>query len=274
MPTIRTLSATIALTLSLLADIATAADFTFAVPPRESTAKAQEVYGPIADYLSKVTGAKFTLRYTDNWLTYQSDMLKDAYDIVFDGPSFIGWRMAKLNHVPVAKLQGNLAFVVIARSDNAKVKDLKDLAGRTVCGFAPPNLATLTMYVQFDNPARQPRVREVKNFREAFEGVLSRACDGAVLQTGLYDKFNEGVAKDQTAVLYKSKPVPNQGFSIGPRIPPDMRDKIAKALLAPEGQAAAQLLRKEFGGKELIAATPQEYEGLGRLLKDVWGFNL
>ena len=266
--------AAVLLALSVAAE-AVAAEYVFAVPPRESEQKARETYQPIVDYLNKVTGAKFKLRYTDNWLTYQSDMRKDAYDLVFDGPQFIGWRMAKLQHSPIAKLQGNLVFVVIARNDNAKVKELKDLAGRPVCGFAPPNLATLTMYVQFDNPARQPSVREVRqNFKEAYEKVLSKECDGGVLQVAIYDKLNDGPTKDATQVLFKSKPVPNQGFSAGTRIPADVQKKIADALVSPEGQAATAKLRAEFGNKDMVAATVPEYEGLGKLLKDVWGFSL
>lgn len=266
--------AAVSLALTIAAE-AVAAEYVFAVPPRESEQKARETYQPIADFLGKVTGAKFTLRYTDNWLTYQSDMRKDVYDFVFDGPQFIGWRMAKLQHAPIAKLQGNLVFVVIARSDNTKVKELKDLAGRSVCGFAPPNLATLTMYVPFTNPSRQPMVREVRqSFKEAYEKVVSKECEGGVLQVAIYDKLNDGPTKDTTQILYKSKPVPNQGFSAGPRIPADMQMKITEALLSPEGQLATAKLRGEFGNKDIMPATPGEYDGLGKLLKDAWGFSL
>lgn len=255
--------------------IVTAADLVFAVPPRESEQKAREVYQPIADYMSKVIGQKVVLRYTDNWLTYQSDMLKDTYDIVFDGPSFLGWRIAKLQHVPLARLQGNLVFAIIARKDNVKVTELKDLAGRTVCGFAPPNLATLTMYTQFANPARQPLVQEVSGgFKGAYDGVVAKKCEGGVLQAALYEKFNQGPSKDATQILYKSKPVPNQGFSAGKRVPADMQKKLSEALVSADGQAATAKLRAEFGNKDIVPATAQEFEGLGLLMKDVWGFAL
>lgn len=255
--------------------VAAAADLVFAVPPRESEQKAREVYQPIADFMSKVAGKKVVLRYTDNWLTYQSDMLKDSYDIVFDGPAFIGWRMAKLQHVPLARLQGNLVFTVIARKDNANITQLKDLAGRPVCAFAPPNLATLTMYTQFENPARQPLVQEVTGgFKGAYEGVVAKKCDGGVLQAALYEKFNQGPSKDTTQILYKSKPMPNQGFSAGKRVSDDVKKKLASALVSAEGQAATAKLRAEFGNKDMVPATTQEFEGLGVLMKDVWGFSL
>lgn len=271
----QSLAAVAALVLSTHGAIAAAADLIFAVPPRESEQKAREVYQPIADFMSKVTGQKVVLRYTNNWLTYQSDMLKDTYDIVFDGPSFIGWRMAKLQHVPLARLQGNLVFAVISRKDNTKVAHIKDLAGRTVCGFAPPNLATLTMYTQFENPARQPLVQEVTGgFKGSYDGVVSKKCEGGVLQAALYEKFNQGPSKDSTHILYKSKPVPNQGFTAGKRVPIDIQKKLAEALVSADGQAATAKLRADFGNKDMAPATAQEYEGLGVLMKDVWGFAL
>jgi len=41
----------------------------FTAPPRESAAKAKEVYQPIAGFLSQVAGQKVVFRYADNWLT-------------------------------------------------------------------------------------------------------------------------------------------------------------------------------------------------------------
>lgn len=249
-------------------------EYVFAAPPRESIEKERIIYQPIVDLISKATGEKFVFRYTDNWLTYDTNMQKDQYDVVFDGPHFIGWRMAKLGHTPLVRLAGNLSFVLIARNDNPRVKDLRDLAGRSICGFAPPNLATLTLYGQFDNPARQPRVVEIKKgFKESFDGVISKRCDGGVLQATLYGKFNEGPHKGQTRVLFKSAPVPNQGFSAGKRIPPEIQRKIAQALLSPEGQVATKGLREAFK-EDLAEASREEYQGLGVLLKDVWGFAL
>ena len=248
------------------------ADFIFTSPPRESRAKGIEVYQPIADYLSKVTGQKVIYQYPDNWLTYQQDMRKDVYDIVFDGPAFIGWRETKLHHVPLVKVPGKLSFVVIIKPDQNKVQQLKDLAGRTICAFPPPNLATLTVLVEFDNPARQPLIMETSSFAGAYQGVASGKCAAGIMQTKVYEKLatQHGAMK----VLFTSQPVPNQGFTAGPRVPPEMKEKIVKALLSPEGTAAARKLLDEFKMKHFEPATKEEYAGLGKLLRDVWGFEL
>jgi ABC-type phosphate/phosphonate transport system substrate-binding protein len=245
--------------------------FVFAFPPREGEAKAVEVYQPIADYLSRVTGQKFQIRYTDNWLSYQSDMQKGLYDLVFDGPQFIGWRMAKQQHHPLARLESDLKFAVVKRKDNTSIKQIKDLAGHKVCGMSPPNLATLTLFEQFDNPVRQPYLMRSQSFKESFEDMVAGRCDAAVVQAAMVAKFD---TKQQTETIFTSRPLPNQGFSAGPRIPPATQEQIMKALASADGQAAAAKLRSEYGNKKLVPASSYEYQGLGTLLKDVWGFNL
>lgn len=247
-------------------------ELVFTSPPRESRAKGQEVYQPIADFLTQATGTKFVYRYPDNWLSYQSEMRKDVYDLVFDGPSFVGWRMAKQQHVPLLKVPGNLMFVVIVRKDNQKITRLKSLAGHIVCGFAPPNLATLTVLYEFDNPVRQPMIVEVKGFRAAYDGVVNKKCVGGMLQARLFEEYNKDA--QETRVVFKSAPLPNQALSAGPRIPPVLRDKIIEALLSPAGKVATQKLREEFKGQDLMLAKPEEYQGLGRLMRDVYGFNI
>ena len=79
-------------------------EFVFSSPPRGSAAEETAYFQPIAEYLTRVTGKKFVYKYSDNWLSYQSEMQKDLYDIVFDKPHFVSWRSTKLRHVPMVKL--------------------------------------------------------------------------------------------------------------------------------------------------------------------------
>lgn len=246
-------------------------EYIFSAPPRETGENETEVYQPIADYLSRVIGKKIVYKHSDNWLSYQDGMRKGTYDIVFDGPHFVSWRMARLKHVPVAKLPGNLAFVVAVRKDNNRINEIKDLAGRSVCGMAPPNLATLTLYGQFNNPSRQPLITEVQSFELAYQGVVSGKCAAVVMRDKLLDKLNKD--KDSVRVIFRSPGVPNQAFSAGPRFSTEDRNKIVGALLSPD---ARKQLPQFFGryskDKDLIPAEDAEFRDLLILLKDSWGF--
>lgn len=245
--------------------------YVFAFPPRDAAVMAKETYEPIAALLSRAIGKPITVRYTDNWLTYQKDMKADAHDLVFDAPAFIGWRVAKFGHVPLVKLQGELMFSVIAKKDEPRIKEIKDLAGRQVCAFPPPNMATLFFYSQFNNPARQPIIAPITNFKEAYQGLMSKRCQAAVIPKVMVAKLDQA---NLTRVIYQSDRYPNPGFSASTRIPPELREKITIALLSPEGAAATAKLRAAFAGLDLTGVTGHEYDNLGLLLRDIWGLEL
>lgn len=248
------------------------ADLTFTSAPRDSEQKETQIYQPVVDLLTKATGQKVRFLYGDNYLVYQSEMRKGTYDIVFDGPHFVSWRMSKLQHVPLVKFPGNLAFVVIVQKSSAKLNSLKDLAGRTLCAFPPPNLATLAVQFEFENPARQPMLLETETFPQSYKNMLAGKCVGAILQKKLFETLDKD--KQAAKVIFTSKPYPNQAFSAGPKVTPEMRERIVKALLSPEGAAATQTMRDIYKAQSIVPATVEEFQGLGVLLRDVWGFGL
>ncbi len=247
------------------------AELILTAPPREAAGKGAESYDGIADFLTKIIGEKVTYSNPTNWLTYQSSMHKGAYDIVFDGPAFVAWRMLKLQHVPLVKLPGQLSFVVVVKKEDTRINNMADLAGRTVCGLAPPNLATLIMQYEFPNPARQPLIVATKNFKESYAGVVNGKCLAAVINAKVYAGLE--AQSHATRVIFTSKAFSNQAITVGPKISPEMRAKITQALLSPAGTAASLSVLERFKAAAWMPAKPEEYEGLQVLLKDVWGFN-
>lgn len=242
----------------------------FSAPPRGAAAQEREVYEPIARYLSQVTGKDIVYKHPGNWLNYQNQMQQGKYDLVFDGPHFIGWRMAKVGHHPLARLPGELSFVVVTRNNDTS---FGDLAGRRVCGLAPPNLATLTLYNQFPNPLRQPQIKEVKGFALAFEGVKNQKCDAAVMRDKMYTKLaNSSDFKGK--VIWSSQGISNQGFSAGPRFNEQEKKLITDALMSVKAQQPLEKFFNRFSKKnrKMLRASAGEYIGLGSLLRDVWGF--
>jgi len=255
---------------SLLCLLPARADLIFTSAPRDAKEKEEVTYRPLTDFLTRVIGQKVTFRYGDNFLVYQSEMRKGTYDIIFDGPHFVGWRMDKLGHVPLVKFPGNLVFVLAVKKDRTNINSIKDMAGRTVCAFPSPNLATLTVLDIFDNPARQPLILESTSFPGSYKNMMAGKCVGAILQKKLFENLDK--EKQSGKVLFTSKPLPNQAFSSGPKVTPEMRAKIVTALLSPEGLAATQKMRDAFKIQKLEAASVEEYQGLGRLVRNEWGF--
>ena len=102
----------------------------FSAPPREPYEVGREIYQPIVEYLSRVTGKRVVYRQPGNWLTYQTEMLKGGYDLVFDGPHFNSWRMAHQQHNALVRYADDHIFAVIVRKDNVHINDLKQAGGQ------------------------------------------------------------------------------------------------------------------------------------------------
>ncbi|MCR4302444.1 MAG: phosphate/phosphite/phosphonate ABC transporter substrate-binding protein, partial [Sulfuricaulis sp.] len=224
----------------------------FSAPPRETEEEGIRTYQPIADYLTHVTGKTIVYRHPKDWLTYQTEMQRGSYDLVFDGPHFNSWRISHLRHTALVKIDGEHAFAVIVRKDNSRVTELKQLAGQKVCGMNPPNLGTLSVLAQFDNPMRQPLILNSVGWSKAYEGVaFEKKCAAAIVPVSNLKTFpnHENVVR----IVHKSKVLPNQALSAGPRISVPDQARIAAALVSPEGSAAIKRLLSASGAEQGLA---------------------
>lgn len=241
----------------------------FTAPPRETPEEGQEIYGPIAEYLSQVIGKKIVYRHPGTWGVYRTMMLRGEYDLIFDGPHFNSYRAEKLDHTILVKIPVKHEFVVITRKTEP-YQSLREMAGRVFCAEAPPNLGTLILLGQFDNPARQPLILNTKGWDNIYQGVASGRCAGGVLPLANLKKLDkEGNAR----ILYKTQPMPNQAFSAGPRITREDQARLAAALLAPQAAGPTERLRATYRvGEGFVAASNQEYAGLADFLRNEWGY--
>jgi ABC-type phosphate/phosphonate transport system substrate-binding protein len=237
----------------------------FSAPPGTGHEADLAKYEPIAEHLSRVTGKRFVYQHADNWLSYSKNMASGAYDLVFDGPALNSWRMERISHAPLLKLADDMVFVVVTRNDNDRIGQLKQLAGHRVCAVPAPDAGALALLSQFDNPARQPTIAEAKDWQDAYQGLMAGKCSGSVIPRKTLDALN---AADKVKVLYQHRALPNHAFSAGPRLSPDLKDKVRTALLTGSGKDATAKLRAAYGGGDFVPATPAEYAGLGKLLKN------
>jgi ABC-type phosphate/phosphonate transport system substrate-binding protein len=240
--------------------------------PREEDAEAEAIYGPVAEYLSTALGKKVVFKHAGNWGVYQGLMQKGAYDIVFDGPHFNSWRVDRAQHNVLVKVPGEHVFVVLVRKDNDKIRELKQLAGRSICAHAPPNLGTLTALNEFENPARQPIIINTDGWKEIYQGLLANKCVAAVMPLKALERFEKD-SGHQTKIVFRGATLPDNAVSAGPRLSAQDQEKITRALLSPEGEKATAKLRAKYASnKPFSAANNKEFAGLGTYLKNEWGY--
>ena len=249
------------------------AELIFSAPPRESKQAGIDLYGPLVEHLSELIGEKVSYQYPKNWLQYQRNLRKGKYDIVFDGPHLVSWRMANLNHEVLVKLPGKLEFLVITDAQNAEIKNIKDLIGKKICAIPPPDLSTLMAINLFSNPARQPIIWGVKGGNgRVFEAFESGECSAMVLRSSYYLKKLRAENRANKTILYKSIPLPNQAISVSRRIKKIDRLRIIRSLTLGKGRRISIPIANRFGGNKarpFVAATKKEYRRHRNLLEDV-----
>ncbi len=247
------------------------AELILTAPPRETAEIGEKTYGPLAEYLSQLLGEKVTYRHPYSWLEYQRDVRKDVYDIVFDGPHFVSWRMEHLKHDVLVKLPGTLEFVIVANSDDSEIAGMNDLVGKYVCTFPPPNLAALIIIQQYPNPVRQPELWGVAgSFNDVYAALSAKKCSAAVFRSNFYFGSLKPEERAGLKVLFSSKPLPNQAISVSKRVGTEEKLKIIQSLGLEEGRRALENITARFSGsKTFITAKKNEYVSHNLLLEGV-----
>lgn len=266
-----------AIALILLAAFAVSAvqakDIIFTAPPRETGSGGGDLYTPIAAHLTTLLGKTVKYENPGNWLAYQRDMREDKYDIVFDGPHFISWRMAHLGHEVLVKFPGSLEFFLIGKKDDTEISGLDSLVAKKICGIPPPNLSTLSILAAYPNPVRQPVIKGVKGgFEDVYNAFNKGECRAAVLRTNFYNKKLKDEERAKLSIVYAVKPLPEQGISVSKRIDERERNLIIQSLTIGDGVKVTAELIEKFAGKQVkhfVPAKREEYEGINSLLEGV-----
>lgn len=243
-------------------------------PPRETPEAGMKMYGPIAAHLTEALGVPVTYKHPGNWLRYQRDMRSDKYDIIFDGPHFIAWRVAHLGHEALVKLPGKLQFMLVSPKGGEKFKHPDDLIGKKICGISPPNLSTLSILDYYRNPVRQPVIKGIKGgMKKVHKTLLNKnsKCSAGILRTAFFKKKLKKEQREGLATVFLSKAMPNQGISVSKRVSQRIKDKITNELTIGKGIASTKGIIKRFGGKakSFLPVKPNEYDGFNMLLEGI-----
>lgn len=250
---------------------ATSGRYVISAPPYETAQAAAETYAPLAEYLSRVTGKQVVYRHPANWIAYQAEMRRGDYDLVFDGPHFNAWRVAHLRHNILVKAPGDHHFVVVVKKDNTKVQELKQLVGRAICGMSPPDLATLAVLKEFDNPMRQPIIRNTESWDAIYTQMQTGGCAAAILPAANLARFD--ASGNRSRAIFTARGYPGQALSAGPRVSAEDQAQIARALISPEARRATQKLRDLYAlSGDFQPAGKDEYIGVAGILRDSWGY--
>ena len=244
------------------------AEIRFVVQPiidREATRKA---FQPLADYLSAATGEQVVLKtaydYADFW-----SMMKDGkhYDLIFDGPFYVDYRIKHQNHVPLAKVPGLVSYSLVAMASSGLFEP-SELIGKKIASLTPPAPGGLVMFKMFPNPLRQPYILPVRSAEDAMKLLLTGKVHAAMVPTPLAAQAMQQGAEISTVVT--TDQTPHMTITAGKSIGEATRKKITEALLNATKTPKGVEMLKKIGFEGFEATDAKLYDGYSRYLEQEW----
>jgi len=254
------------LTLAVLSSPLAHADLVFSAPPRGTEAEERATYEPFVQAMSEWIGTRVVYDYPGDFVTYTFRMRKGQYDLVFDGPHFVAWRMANLHHRVLVDLPEPLVFNVVTGVENGEVNDLDSLINKRVCSLASMQFGTLVVLSQYK--LREPELQIVKGEARVAENLQSGQCNVAILRSNVFNRLPEP-ERAKYKVVFTSNPYPNSAITAGPRLSDDQRRILTARLSDPENSAMKDvLIRFTTKAASFTRAEPTRFVGMDQMLKE------
>ena len=240
--------------------------------PEHNIFKQVRRYEPLADYLSKKTGIRVTLKV----LTYRGNVIDNFQFLKLDG-AFFGSFSYSLAHVKlgVAVLarpedpDGISSYhgVIFVRKDSGirtvrqmKGKRLALVARATTAGYLFPSIYLKRAGVR--NP--ETFFKEIY-YAGAHEGtiddVLDRKADVGVSKNTVYNRFaaeNPRIGRE-LVILGKSEDVPENALALRRGVEDPVKRKLVDALIAMHADPEGAKVLKAFGARRFIGTTEADY---------------
>lgn len=255
------------LVLALFGGPALAAEYTVTVEPNYPPAQAQDVYRPLLAYLSKATGQTFVLKTSANYHVYWRDLRSAApTDFAFEEAHFTDYRVNRQRFTPLVRVTDPTKFTLLVDSSNA-AGGSSGLIGRRIASMSAPSLGYLLLGELYKNPIAQPQIQSVAaSWKDGVEMVFSSETDAAMVPAYIAQTYPNLVP------VATSREFIGRAFSASPRVPMDVRKKVADALLRLHKDQALFDVINELGATQFVPASAADYAGNERLLRGVFGY--
>jgi phosphonate transport system substrate-binding protein len=233
---------------ALIAGPARAADpapLKLAVVPNLPPVTLHKLWTPFVERLSRDTGLPIALKLYDRVGVFLDECDAGSPDLLFAAPNMFFLSHRKQGYVPLVRSERKLVGTIFVRKESP-YRTIADLRGKSIAFVGPRNicsvitrhaLATAGTPIDFNASFTGSTVNVAKSV------LLGKADAGATLDGALVTDVADALPELRT--ILETPPVASHPLAAHPRVPPDVRERIAQAILA--------LARTEDGQKLLAS---------------------
>ena len=240
--------------------------------PEHNIFKQVRRYEPLADYLSKKTGVRVTLKI----LTYRGNVIDNFQFLKLDGAFFGSFSYslarARLGVVALARPEypdGSSSYhgVLFVRKDSGigtvqqmKGKRLALVARATTAGYLFPSIFLGRAGVRTPESFFK-EIYYAGTHEGTIDDVLDRKADVGVSKNTVYNRFaaeNPRIGRE-LVILGKSDDVPENALAVRQGIEDSVRRKLVGALIAMHADPEGAKVLEAFGARRFIGTTDADY---------------
>jgi len=227
--------------LTALAQLPQGETLRLVVQPIQNEARTREVFTPMAEFISAVTGRPCVLQTYPNFLSYWTKTQQPgSYDLALDAAHFTDYRITNQNFVVLVKQPGDVSFSIVVAQESL-VFDPIELVGKDIATLGSPSVGAVRLDQLFTNPSRQPLIVEVDSAQQAMDMVGSGEIMAAIVPTPLVTQRMN--TEGDISLVSTTDPLPHIALSAAPTVPIEVRDAIRKAFVeAAETDAGKRML--------------------------------
>ena len=250
-----------------------AGEYKLSILPRYFPEKLTAMITPLATYLSDETGFSIEPVLTDNFASYESELLKGKIAIGYENP--LVYVNVSTHHNVIAtavKGEGGDKFrgIIISRPDSG-ISKIASLKGKRVMivskasagGFLSQKLTLLEKGLDVERDCELSIAADNRQ-ENVIISVSIGDVDAGFIRESAFHKADQFIMPGSVKDIAKTAWLPNWALSVNRDMPQPQKDAIQKALLklTPDSPALKAMELKSF-----IAASDSDYEIL-RTLKE------
>jgi len=224
--------------------------------------QAEFVYEPLKNWLEKKTGLTVQLQNADNYYFYWRSAKNNQPDFTLDASHVAAYRMQEKNYEPLARVQENMSYHLIANSEPTEGQSIDEfLVGNRVVTLPNPNLGSVLFDQWFTDLFLQPqKIVTALSWEDVIEQVFAQSADAAIIPSSLFELYPNFVS------LKESKEFPGLTFLASPNVSPQLKDSFKKAIISIGQDEDSFDILAELNTDGFVEVNKEDYKDLAEIL--------
>lgn len=245
--------------------VCSAESYSVGVVPQYEARALASAWVPILAELSRRTGLQFSMKGSPRIPEFEIAFEAGEFDFAYMNPYHALIAARRQGYIPLVRDAEPLYGVVAVRKDST-YKAIGELAGKKI-SFPAPNAFGASLLIRADIE-RVFHTRIVPLYAQTHTSTYLNTLLGVSEASGgvkaSFDLQKPDI-RDGLRIIYETSRVPSHPILAHPRVPPEHRDRVRKALLdmaaTPEGVA----LLAKIPMTQVVPATASDYTALEKL---------